>query len=546
MEDTFLMMILALLEGIGLILSPCILPILPIILSGSLEAGNKRPYGIILGFILTFTLFTFFSRELVQYAGIDPTLIRNISFALLILFGVIMLSEFLTEKFSLLTQRFSQIGGHQLKGGFGSGILFGALVGLIWTPCAGPILAAVIVQIVLQQSTLNSFFIVLFFGLGAGIPMLCIALFGRTLMTHLTIFKQHAILVRKILGVIIIGSVIWMAASYGLPNYTSPSSTHQTQSAGLINGITPYPAPPIEGITAWINSPPLQINQLNNKVILIDFWAYSCINCIRTLPYLKNWYAKYHDQGLVIIGIHAPEFEFERDYNNVKNSVEKNGITYPVALDNQFQTWRNYYNRYWPAQYLIDKKGEVVYEHVGEGDDDIIEHNIRFLLGLNPTIQKSQEEQTVLLNQETPETYLGYARAYAFSSTETMQHDQSFYYHFPTVLNENHWALEGKWNVMAERILSSENNAVIKIHFHAKHVYAVMGSVTGKPIQIKLLLNGESVINEKGKDVINSVVTVSQHKLYELIDLSTSESGLLQLMASGPGLEMYTFTFGES
>ena len=543
MEHGLLTTALAFVEGLGLIVSPCILPILPLILSGSLDKGNKRPFGIILGFIVTFALFTLFSKKLVEYSGINLIYIRNFSFVLLILFGLIMLSTTLSEKFSVFTQRLSRLGSDRLEGGFGSGVWFGALVGLIWTPCAGPILAAVIVQTVLQQTTLASFFIIFFFALGAGIPMLLITLFGRLIIMHLNFFKKHALLVRKILGLVIIASVIWMIYGDGSFAASSPTS-RESSNSGLTNGIAAYPAPPIEGITAWINSPPLQITDLKNKVILIDFWAYSCINCIRTFPYLKKWYSDYHDKGLVIIGVHAPEFEFEQDVNNVKNSAEKNGLTYPIALDNQFKTWRNYQNQYWPAHYLIDKNGNVVYQHFGEGDYDITESNIRFLLGLNPSTSTT-EIPSIPSFQQTPETYLGYARAETFSSAETMLHNHPQEYHFPNVLNQNNWALQGKWNVMAERIVSQGANSAIKIRFHAKKVFIVMGSASDKPIQLKLLLNGESVINEKGKDVQNSMIIVSHHKLYDAINLKATETAVLELITNDPGLEMYTFTFGE-
>jgi cytochrome c biogenesis protein CcdA/thiol-disulfide isomerase/thioredoxin len=549
MEHTFLNVMLGFIEGLGLILSPCILPILPFILSGSLEGGKKRPLGIILGFIITFSLFTFFSKKLVEYSGVDLNLIRNISFGLLFLFGIVMLSSYLTEKFSLLTQRFANVGSQSAsvnpQSGFIGGVLFGGLIGFIWTPCAGPILAAVIVQTVLQQTTIGSFLIILAFAIGAGVPMLLIALFGRAIVSRLNFFKQHSMVLRKILGVIILASVGWMFygenASANLSSTTPQPATFSNQ---LTDGITPYPAPAIQGITAWINSQPLQLSQLKNKVVLIDFWAYSCINCIRTMPYLKDWYAKYHDKGFVIIGVHAPEFEFERDYNNVKNSAEKNGLTYPIALDNNFITWQNYNNRYWPAHYLIDKQGNVVYQHFGEGNYDITENNIRYLLGLNATIPTQAEQQTESWSQ-TPETYLGYDRADSFSSPESMAKDTVKHYTFPTVLNDNDWALNGEWNILSQRIVSQAPNAAIKIRFVAKKVFVVMGSATGKSIPVKVTLNGEAVVNEKGKDVNNGMMQVDQHTLYEAIVLKTPQTGVLELTALAPGLEIYTFTFGS-
>lgn len=541
---------LAFLEGLGLIISPCILPILPFILTGSLTGSKKRPLSIILGFVLTFALFTFFSRQLVRYTGIDLGLIRHISYALLFLFGVVMMSTYLTEKFAFYTRRLENTGSslstlNNVHGGIFSGLIFGGIVALIWTPCAGPILAAVIVQAVLQKTTASSFFIVLAFGIGAAIPMLLIAFFGRAIMQRVSFFKKHAILLRQILGAIIILAVLYMAydESYGVGATVSFSKINNKQDMVVDGLLKPYPAPALTGLTDWINSPPLQIDQLKGKVILIDFWTYSCINCIRTLPYLKNWYEQYHDKGLVIIGVHTPEFDFEKNINNVKSAVIKEGILYPVALDNQFGTWTNYQNRYWPAHYLIDKNGDVVYQHFGEGDYDVTENNIRYLLGLNTKNVSSLSSEAVSFNQ-TPETYLGFARAEHFMSPESVIANHSAYYTFPKELSEHNWALQGDWIISADKVTSAKAGAAIKIHFNAGKVYIVMGSANGFTVQAKLLLNGEDVISTKGKDVINSMVSVDQHTLYHVIELKSPSSNILQITASAPGLQVYTFTFG--
>lgn len=549
MQADIINMGLAFLEGLALIISPCILPILPIILSGSITGSKKRPIGIILGFVLTFALFTFFSRQLVQYTGIDLVLIRHISYGLLILFGIVMISSTLTERFSLLTQRLTRVGSslssaNDVQGGFISGVIFGGLVGLIWTPCAGPILAAVIVQTVIQQTTFASFLTILSFGVGAAVPMLVIALFGRRIMTRLTFFKKHTIRMRKLLGLIIIFTVFYMIYSESAPPSFAQTNQAAFNQRGLTNGIlNPYPAPAIAGITDWINSPPLEISKLTGNVVLIDFWTYSCINCIRTLPYLKDWYTKYHDKGLIIIGVHAPEFEFEKNENNVKNAVEKNGILYPVALDNHFTTWQNYQNRYWPAHYLIDKQGFVVYQHFGEGEYDVTENNIRYLLGMKAeNLAKSRESYNA---NETPETYLGIARADRYSSSEKIMEDLAAEYTYPTELADDHWALKGSWKIERDQIITAAAGAAIKIHFNATKVYIVMGNSTGQPIKVDLLLNGESIISEKGKDVQNSSIIVDRQRLYTALELKHFSSGILQLTSTAPGLEIYTFTFGE-
>lgn len=550
MQMDFFNVGLGFLEGFALIISPCILPILPLILAGSLTGNKKRPFGIIIGFVIIFSLFLLFSHKLVEYSGIDLNLIRHISYGILLLFGIIMLSTYLTEKFSRITQSLANTGAeftaiNSPQSGFWSGILLGGLVAIIWTPCAGPILAAVIVQTVIQKTTYLSFLTVLFFAIGAGIPMLIIALYGRKVMTKFSFFKTHASLLRKVLGIIIILSVGYMIyLEHGIPIATA-TKTNTNSGSTLEDGLSfPYPAPPIFGITSWINSKPLQLSDLKGKVVLIDFWTYSCINCLRTLPYLKDWYDKYHDKGFIIIGVHSPEFDFEKDLTNVRKAVATEGILYPVALDNQFVTWQNFENSYWPAHYLIDKNGNVVYEHFGEGDYDVTENNIRFLLGLRKETTANTTPKNIFAASQTPETYLGYTRAKKFSSPETVTSDKPAQYTFPADLGEDSWALQGLWTITADNIVSAAANASLEIHFNARNVFMVMGSATQKSIKVKILLNGKPVIDEEGKDVVNSTITVRDHTLYEVISLSHYGSGILQIMPSAPGLEVYTFTFG--
>jgi cytochrome c biogenesis protein CcdA/thiol-disulfide isomerase/thioredoxin len=541
---------LAFLEGLALILSPCILPILPIVLSGSLTGGKRRPLGIITGFILAFTVVTLFSRSLVVWLDVSQETLRHVSYGILLLLGIVMLSTTLTEKFNFLTQRLMRVGNQSTfinnpEGGYVSGFLFGLLIGIIWTPCAGPILAAVIVQAITQATSWESCLIVIAFGIGAGIPMLLIAFLGRRLLNQFSFFTRHAREVRRGLGVIIVLTVLGLMyggtplstplpAATDLPHVTTYDASH------LVNGLQhPYPAPPIEGITAWINSPPLKLDDFKGKVVLIDFWTYSCINCIRTLPYLKAWYDQYHALGLEIIGIHSPEFQFEQNLENVQQSVEKLGIPYPVALDNQFITWQNYHNEYWPAHYLIDQTGQVVYEDFGEGEYDVTENNIRFLLGLHAGTTQAIEEHYSAF--ETPETYLGYARAENFDGKALK--NQSALYRYPSELSSHHWALQGKWIIDADKIISANAGASIKIHFDAGKVYAVMGS-DGKPIAVKLLLNGLPLTHEQGQDVVESQIEVNQDRLYALIQFNQESEGTLELIALSPGLEIYTFTFG--
>lgn len=293
-----------------------------------------------------------------------------------------------------------------------------------------------------------------------------------------------------------------------------------------------YPMPQIEGIAAWLNSEPITQAQLKNKVVLIDFWTYSCINCIRTLPYLKSWYEKYHNLGLIIIGIHSPEFDFEKKPTNVKKAITSFGIKYPVALDNNFVTWRNFDNSYWPAHFLVDKNGNVVYQHFGEGKYDETENNIRALLGMNAVTIPQKKSP---LNFQTPETYFGYERANRNSSLESQAYNQNKKYTYPESLSADAWALNGDWTIEGQRIIANEANASIKINFRAAKVYAVMGSESNQPITVRVYLNGKPA-------PISSIV-VENHTLYTVIDEKNHINGLLELIATTPGLEMYTFTF---
>jgi cytochrome c biogenesis protein CcdA/thiol-disulfide isomerase/thioredoxin len=549
MQSDFINILLGFIEGFALIISPCILPILPIILASSLSGSKKRPLGIIIGFTLSFAIVAFFSRKFVHYSGIDLNLLRYISYAFLLLFGFILLSSYLSEKFSHLTQRFSNLGSvfskNNPQGGFLSGLFIGGLVAIVWTPCAGPILAAVIVQTVMQKTTLSSFFTLVAFALGAAIPMYIIAFYGKQLIDSFSFFKTKARLFRKILGAIIIAAVVYMIYSERELVSTSVVQSTIKTSKALQDGLwRPYKAPEIEGIEAWINSPPLKFADLKGKVVLIDFWTYSCINCIRSLPYLKDWYNKYHNKGLVIIGIHSPEFDFEKNLANVKAAVNRYGIAYPVALDNRFVTWSNFHNQYWPAHYLINKEGEIVYTHFGEGSYDVTENNLRFLLGLDDLNLVRADASSPPTYGQTPETYLGYARADR-NFSPYLQQDKAALYSFSAKLAANAWSLEGLWQVKEAKIVAAKANAALKIHFNAGKVFVVMGNGSAKPIKVKLLLNGEPLIEVQGKDVKSSTVLVDKHSIYEIIAAKQFSSGILELIATEPGLEIYTFTFGN-
>jgi cytochrome c biogenesis protein CcdA/glutathione peroxidase-family protein len=516
---------LSFLEGLALIMSPCILPVLPLVLAGSVEGGRRRPFGIIIGFVGAFTLFALLSRQLVMAFNVNLDYIKYVSLGLIALFGLVLLSKKLSLKFSALTQRFSNVNGNLManaKEGFGSGLLIGMLIGLIWTPCAGPILAAVLVQVIRQQSDLQAWFLIASFTFGAGVPMLAISFASRQIIGKLGVFTRHSELVRKVFGVIVILAVVLIASGVNVQSWSGQQETPiiSTQS-DFINALAkPYPAPKFSGIDAWLNSQPLTINELKGKVVLIDFWTYSCINCIRTLPFITDWDRKYRDKGLIIVGVHAPEFEFEKNRDNVESAVVAHHIAYPVALDNNLDTWTNFKNLYWPAHYLIDRDGRVVYTHFGEGDYGITENNIRFLLGLNKSVIRP--ESVLISAAQTPETYLGRSRAIHFSSN-------------PISLPPDHWGLLGKWRIEDECIIAQHPGAKLRLNFNAGKVFLVMGAPKHTPMKVSIMLNGKPA----GK------LTIDKHNLYMLIDQHGAKQGLLEITADTPGLEAYAFTFGK-
>ncbi len=530
---------LALIEGFGLAFSPCILPILPFILAASASKSRIRPFLIIGGFILSFTAFSLISRQVLSLFDIEQTTIQTGAYIILLAFGLVMLVPFLEERFARSTNGIAGWAQKKTSGQFADstlgGLMVGALIGLVWTPCAGPILATALLQVIQAQGNLSAFVTISAFSIGAGIPMLMVALFSQYLTGHLRALARHATLMRRVMGVIIVVVSVLALSGVNLgewavtrgaawdkaPSETAILSTMPVALA-LKDGLdAPYDAPEIAGIAEWMNSTPLGIADLKGKVVLIDFWTYSCINCIRTLPHITAWAEKYKDQGLVVIGVHAPEFAFEKNPENVRQALNKFNIQYPVVLDNDFSTWKNYKNKYWPAHYLIDRDGRVVYTHFGEGHYDITENNIRYLLGLGGS-DAVQDHASVTSPDQTPETYLGTARAERESSASAGQ------------LPLNEWALDGEWVRTSEYIQSAGAGDTLTLHYNAKKVFLVMESADGKPIGVTITNEDESHSN---------MIDVQQSSLYDIIIHKDKKDSTVVIKAGAPGLRLYAFTF---
>jgi thiol-disulfide isomerase/thioredoxin len=316
-------------------------------------------------------------------------------------------------------------------------------------------------------------------------------------------------------------------------------------------------APPLSGAVAWLNSPPLTLEALRGKVVVVDFWTYSCINCLRSLPYVNAWANKYKDQGLVVIGVHAPEFAFEKNISNVKKAVHDLGITYPVAIDNDYAIWRAFNNRYWPAHYFIDAKGQVRYHHFGEGEYAESEKIIQRLLveagqtkvsketvaAQGQGIQMASDED----DTDSPETYVGYARASNFASAGGQVHDQEHSYALPTKLKLNQWGLGGKWQVGAEKAVVQSPQARIDYRFHARDLHLVLGpGNTGKPIRFRVLLDGKAPGADHGTDIdADGYGSVGAERLYQLIRQSHAvKDSSFEIEFLDPGAEAFAFTFG--
>lgn len=553
-------------QGLELILSPCILPILPLILAIGLQGGKLRPYGILVGFIASFTFFSFFTHQLFDLPYFDPYILKQVSASIILLFGIVLHSDFLCERLSTTAQGFFSTRQpyptytyDRQNVGFWSGFPLGILIGIIWIPYTGPVISASLIQSLKQTDVPQAIITLSLFSFGAILPILLLTLLGQKLVQPTHKLLQDTSRIRKELAFIIIISAlsiqfdIWQKIS-GAASTQSPEHTNteeKLESMALIGGLsTPYPAPKIEGIDKWINSKPLTLSELQQqgKVVLIDFWTYSCINCVRTLPHLKKWHEKYHDKGLVIIGVHAPEFDFEKNQTNVETAIQTDGLKYPVAMDNNFITWHNFKNSAWPAHYLINKDGKVVYTHFGEGHYDTMENNIRYLLGMGKSTEMKPEDDLASVGRldQSPETYLGMRRTEGFSSPESPHPNEPTIFSFPTTLSVNHWALAGKWSMFPDRIVSQEANASLRYHFRAKFVYLVLSpSDPKKPISIRLLLNGKPIGRSGGKAVKDDKVMIEKSSLYELVHLESFDSGILEIQADAPGLNAYAFTFGS-
>jgi cytochrome c biogenesis protein CcdA/thiol-disulfide isomerase/thioredoxin len=535
---------IGLLAGIVTAISPCVLPVLPILLAGG--ASGRSPLRVIAGLVASFSVFTLFATWILDQLGLPQDTLRNLAIAFLFALSVVLLAPRLAVLVEQPLGSFSRI---RPRGAGGGGFLFGATLGLVFVPCAGPVLATVTVVAANEDVGVRAILLTVFYALGAALPMLAIAYGGRGAAARL---RRHARQVRVGSGVIV------AAVAFGLvlhldddlatltPGYTTFLQTKiedngtakrelaKVQGGGTAlaavrrskNGPPDYgKAPPLHADGAWINSRPLTVEQLRGKVVLVDFWTYSCINCLRTLPHLKAWWAAYHDRGLVIIGVHTPEFAFEHVTSNVRAAVKRLGVRWPVMQDNRYRTWDNYANQYWPAEYLIDRQGHVRHTHFGEGEYDQTDSLIRRLLGAGGVHARRVADATPA-GLMTPESYLGYARLTNYVGRNPVP-NRFAPYTFPGELPANTLAYDGDWRVGQEAITAGDG-ARLRLHFEASDVYIVMG---GRGT-VRALVDGKPA----------RTIHVDAQRLYTVRTGKPTEA-LLELRFS-PGVQAYSFTFG--
>lgn len=569
-----LLLIFSFLAGIATVLSPCILPVLPAILSASASGGKGRPLGVIIGLIMSFVFFTLALTTLVQSFGLSANFLRYLAIGIIGFFGLVLFIPRLSEKFAMLTESIGNFGSGlqgKVRGrtGFVSGLVIGAALGLVWTPCAGPILAAITTLVATQKVTLEIFLLTLFYSLGAAFPLFFIAYGGQKALNIPTLAK-YSERIRQFFGALMILTAFALAFNLDvvfqqsildyIPRVQLENNERLKQELEKLRGPSPFEAkeklpqkpgelpfiasaPPIVGITGWINSPPLTLEKLRGKVVLIDFWTYSCINCIRTFPYLRKWYDAYQDKGFVIVGVHTPEFEFEKDENNVRKAVERFKIKYPVAMDNNYATWQSYHNSYWPAHYLIDQKGIVREIHFGEGAYLETENGIRSLLNL-PPLAKEDEVSAPAIAPMTPETYLGYKRAAAYTQENKIVPGRSEMYHYSAKLSHNQVGIEGDWTVEGEYIRSNSNQSTLSLNFEANRVYLVLSGASPDPITVDL--DGKTLpIEYRTADMDpQGKISVKEARKYDIIDLKGKGGRHTVTLHIPTGLKAYAFTFG--
>ncbi len=592
-----LLYLLAFLGGVLTIVSPCILPVLPFVFSRADQPFRRSGLPLLAGMAATFALVaglaTFAGAWVVRANQIG----RYVAIVIFALLGLALLFPAISE---VLTRPLVRLGG-KVQGQSGAeapsagrSLLLGMSTGLLWAPCAGPILGLILTGAALQGPSAHSTFLLLSFSLGAAASLAVALLAGNKVFALMKRSLGAEEWIRRGLGVAVLIGVVAIASGWdtGVLRRLSLASTSGIEQ-GLIDRFHPVahansnrPAPdgnaseppelqPVaqkmpavklddegaflgfNGAVKWLNSPPLTREQLKGRVVLVDFWTYSCINCLRAIPYVKAWSEKYKDDGLVVVGVHTPEFAFEKDPANVAKAIADLKITYPVAIDSDYAIWKAFKNEYWPAHYFIDAQGKIRYHHFGEGKYDESEMVIQELLRERDSALKAgglvQVKGTGALaapdfgDVGSPETYVGYRRAQNYASPEPIRYDDAQVYSEPHRLTVNQWGLVGKWDVGGEEAALVAAPGKVIFRFHARDLHLVLGPPkNGKPVRFRIKIDGTAPGDDHGMDADeqgNGVV--KEYRLYQLVrQKGKVEDRTFEIEFLEPGVKAFAFTFG--
>jgi cytochrome c biogenesis protein CcdA/thiol-disulfide isomerase/thioredoxin len=575
-----LLLFIAYFGGVLTILSPCILPVLPFVFARSDQPFRKSGLPLLAGMALTFVLVASLATVGGAWAVRANQFGRIAALVLLAVFGITLLFSSLADR---LTRPIVQL-GNRLSNTSDSGgsvlnsFLLGIGTGLLWAPCAGPILGLILTGAALQGASAHTALLLLAYALGAATSLAVALLAGGRLFAAMKRSLGVEEWIRRALGVAVLIAVVVVAfgldrgvltrlslASTGgleqhlLDRFHPPNQPQRIVLNQTID-VSDSTTPDLSGATAWINTPnssPLTLASLRGKVVLVDFWTYSCINCLRTLPYIKAWNEKYKDHGLVIIGVHTPEFPFEKDESNVRKAVKDLGVTYPVPMDNNYKIWRSFNNQYWPADYFMDATGRVRFHHFGEGGYDESEQWIRTLLeeaNHHPLPQAStnvaangMEAPSDSGDVQSPETYVGYSRTENFASPGGLIPDNQETYKTPAVLKLNDWALGGRWEDQQQVATSLAADGAISYRFHARDLHLVLGPGSdNQPVRFRVTIDGHAPGADHGVDTdAQGYGVVTGNRLYQLIrQQGNIRDRTFRIDFLTPGVRAYSFTFG--
>jgi cytochrome c biogenesis protein CcdA/thiol-disulfide isomerase/thioredoxin len=588
--------LIGLIGGLVTGISPCILPVLPVIFFTGAQAGDtgkttataagvaggsstggavavaerppapapsrSRPYLVIAGLVVSFTLVTLFGSLLLSVLGLPQDVLRWAGLVVLALIGIGLIVprfEHLLEKpFSWIPQK----NPDSTKGGFSLGLALGA----VYVPCAGPVLAAITVAGSTGEIGADTVVLTATFAVGAALPLLVFALAGRRVAQRVSAFRKRQRGIRITAGVVMIALAVGLVFDLpqllqrAIPDYTSGlqdkvNDSEQVKEALNLGGLendqnkdldkctegadelqSCGTAPDIKDISQWFNTPgnrPVSLDRLRGKVVLLDFWAYSCINCQRSIPHVTAWDQAYRDSGLQVIGIHSPEYAFEKEAGNVRSAADGFGIRYPVALDNSLGTWTNYRNRFWPAHYLIDADGTVRHIKFGEGDYDVTEKMIRDLLRdadadvRLPTATDTVDD-TPAVADITRETYLGSTKRVNFAGREKYTSgDKTF--SFPDEQAGDSFALDGNWTLGSQNITPTGDEGRIRLNYRAK--------------EVRMVLSGTGTVTYRTGDTTKTLEVDGTPNSYRLLSTKDIESGTVTVTLPS-GVQAFSFTFG--